>query len=1248
MRKFTAVSPAIVGAPGKKEEKKEKKAVVGPGLERTFAADIAESVFKRKRERKKINILKEELRLLKQLADNTANDDPSKADVLKRLGDGYKSYFDELNFLARELDEKIYQAQKQKKKKTVAKYKAQQKKLETMAREVRELAVKAYLGIHDYFPDYPDYDEIIFAIGYELDQIGNELFDDEKKAAAYKAQARKFYNELIRNHPRSRFIPHAWMAYGEYHFHEAKDADRAFRSYKKVSDWGPDENPNYVIALYYQAWCLFNLQKYQEAISQFIDVIQFADAHTEEREAAAVAKRSKLELVSPFSKIGNPSGAWQFFQRVGGDKAHAMLEKLANIYYDEGQWGSAVVVLHQLEKLEVDNYRNNNGDDLCKYQHLVTNAVINSKPKKDQLIEMQRQLGIYKRFIEEGNHDPKKLEQCAADTISMTWDQATHWHVEAVGNEKYPGTKDRVTMEVSVGLYETILNTFKNLDELEIDGFTDETRPNRYRIAYYIADLYWTMEEWRKCGPAFDQVVEMNPEGELTSEAAYGAVLCYNKVYVQERAAKDKSRDHAVDADPNGIRASCNKECMKCKKRCRGKDKEACQNKCQADTRVVLKPRDLTELEQGILRSYDRYVCFVDKGKDLVPIKYRRARIYYEANHFAEASILFKDIALNHSESDLAVFSANLHLDSLNALGDKMEVPNPACYDDLAESVDAFIDTSKPAGQNLLKDAAFASQIRALKVGVMRKQAESMTTRQRFKESAEIYLNIYRHWSGVYDDAGMCEVLFNSAINMEAARLVMPAIRVRQKMIELYPDCEHSKKAAYYIGQNYHALQVFDLAAINYYDFAKRYPGEPESEDALSSAIMFYIGLGEYEQAWEAVKKFEKLYYTKDLQKTANIFFSAGYIYLNEAQDSRRVDLWDPVRSHYKRYLKRYSSAKAIDEQVQAHVFLGDSYWKQRPRDLDRAEKEYQKALAIFADNAMDKVPENKRKAEMLNAAAKSRYNMAERKFYEFRKIRFPDFMPEREVPPHIDRWWRKKQGKEAVAQFEEMRKYRRILTVWGEMDRKEARQETKKEDASIQFEYWLEHRFKPWMDRKTAALEVANKAFAEVVNMHVPEWEMAAAARAGDMQLQFMNALYDSPLPPSFKGDEELTTIYRQSMDEKAEPFRKVAKQLYAHCLNVSTKVRWFNENSTRCETALNGLDPKKYPVSEEIRIQPDNEMLFFDVPGPILERESEEVKRDKEIASSVEDMSGKSAADIEEAVSPSSEEAGAAAPQE
>jgi tetratricopeptide (TPR) repeat protein len=1220
-----------VGLSTKKAEEKKKKEPLGPSLGREYTQKIIESSFKRKREKKKIDILKREIELLKRLAQQTPNDSPEKAEVIKRIADNYKGFYDQFNYMARDLDEKIFDAKKRKDERTAAKLKAQQKKLDKMAQDHRELAIKAYVEIRNNFPDYPDYDEILFAIAYEIDQLAIEI-DNKSKKASYRERARVFYQELIRNFPRSRFIPHAWMSFGDYYFNDAHDVERAMRAYEKVVEWGEENNPNYVIAMYYQAWCMFNTQEYQKTINQFNKVIDYATKNPENKEAQAVAKRSRIELVDAFSKIGNPSLAWKFFQSVGGDLAHKMLMKLSELYYDEGHWADAIIVLHKLEALEIENYAGNNGDDLCYYQYQVTNAIISSRPKNEQVVEMKRLLALYKKFAEDPKHDKQKVKKCTQDTASIVWDEATKWHLEAVGSESSPGTKDKDTMLLTIELYDALLETFSNLEKLTIEGFDDKTKPTNYRIAYYKAELAWTMEDWEKCGPAFDAVVQMDPKGIYTADAAYAAVLCYNKVYVKDRGQADKSRTHALKADPTGGtgKKKCDAACRKCKKGCKGDDKQACIGKCEQGERIVFQGRELTELEQGILSSYNRYVCYVTKGEDIINIKYRRARIYYEANQFAEAAVLFKDIAMNYSDDDMGVFAANLYLDCLNVLGSMVgDASNPVCYDDLADIVDVFIDTTKTPGRNLMKDEEFATQIKALKVGVLRKKAEALQARGRYKEAAEVYINIYQNYAGVYDERGMCEVLYNTAINMEAARLVMAAIKVREKMIELYPKCEHSKKAAYFIGANYHALQVFQLAAENYESFAEKWSGEEEAPEALGNAVTFYIGLGMYDEAWKAVSLYEKKYRARKPSESATVFFSAGYIYLNEARETGEQKQWDAVRKHYDKYLRTYGKVRALDEQVQANVFIADSYWMSSKPNYANAEKSYRKALALFDANAMDKVAENKRKADMLNAAAKARFYVAERKFQEFKQVKFPEFKPGKEVPKKINQWWDKKIGPEEVAKAKELTKYRRLLARWGEMKRGEVKKEETKEKANIQFEYWLEFDFKPWIEKKTKVLDEAEKMFGAVVDMSVPEWEMAAAARAGDMRVEFMQSLYDAPLPPMFKDDQELIDIYRSSMDEKAEPYRETAVNLFEHCLNVSTKVHWFNENSLRCEEQLNKLDPRKYPISEEIRVTPENELVYWAVPEPILALETEAQKRERELSSSADAISSSSKAE-------------------
>jgi hypothetical protein len=93
--------------------------------------------------------------------------------------------------------------------------------------------------------------------------------------------------------------------------------------------------------------------------------------------------------------------------------------------------------------------------------------------------------------------------------------------------------------------------------------------------------------------------------------------------------------------------------------------------------------------------------------------------------------------------------------------------------------------------------------------------------------------------------------------------------------------------------------------------------------------------------------------------------------------------------------------------------------------------------------------------------------------------------------------------------------------------------------------------------------------------------------------------------------------------MDEKAKPYRDSAIAGYDHCLNISTKVRWFNENSIRCESALNKLDPRKYPISEEIRVKANNDLKRWAVPMAVLELETREKKIEKALTQSADELS-------------------------
>ncbi len=96
-----------------------------------------------------------------------------------------------------------------------------------------------------------------------------------------------------------------------------------------------------------------------------------------------------------------------------------------------------------------------------------------------------------------------------------------------------------------------------------------------------------------------------------------------------------------------------------------------------------------------------------DRSGERVQVEYRRARIHYDHNLFVEAIPLFEVIVSAHPEHELALYSANLVLDCLSALGRSR---------DLLYRVDSYLAT--PA---LVKDREFADQLKAIKADLTRR-----------------------------------------------------------------------------------------------------------------------------------------------------------------------------------------------------------------------------------------------------------------------------------------------------------------------------------------------------------------------------------------------------------------------------------------------------------------------------------------------------------------------------------------------
>ncbi len=509
-------------------------------------------------------------------------------------------------------------------------------------------------------------------------------------------------------------------------------------------------------------------------------------------------------------------------------------------------------------------------------------------------------------------------------------------------------------------------------------------------------------------------------------------------------------------------------------------------------------------------------------------------------------------------------------------MGSQIEPNNVACIQEIGESIDPLWGFYCNSEENVDMHAELCEVLERLRCGVMRKEAEALQQNEQWRGAARMYVRIYRRFArqpeacaGGSEEAnvGMDEVLWNAAINFEAARLLGRAIRVRKVLIDRFPESDLSKRALFLIGANYHALAIYGQAADYYEQFARRFPGEDGSDctdedreaktcaiahEALQNAVFFRLGLGEEEKAIEDARLFERNYRRRLPRETSQVIFSLGSIF-------KRQQNWSKVIDHYRGFLRSYRRQALPHQLVKANVEIGNAHWE--TDDRRRARGFYETALRAFRGGAVESiqglsdVSDNEKARwviEAKDAASEALFHLAEYKFEEFKRIRFPQL---------------------------------RGATTMERVNN------------------WAQEDFMPWVNTKREALLAAQAEYEKIAELEIPRWEIAAAARIGVMWRSFVDEFRDAPIPDEIQEDRELFDIYVGALDEQSEPFQQQAIDKFEFCLITATRVRWFNEFSQTCELELNGLNPAEYPLAAELRGEARYVNSHAGDPRPVLE---------------------------------------------
>jgi tetratricopeptide (TPR) repeat protein len=1082
-------------------------------------------------------LLVTEIQGLESLFASTPKNAPDRPQLARRLAEDYVELESAAFRDKTEAGIKIDEAKK-KNPGAVAKLQQTQTQANQIGIAARKKAIDYYTLIKNTYPTYSAMDEVLYYLAYEYEQ-GQDL-----------TNARKVYYELIQKAPQSKYIPNAYLAFGELFFNEAQGDpskwDLAAGAYQEVAKYPPPNNKVFGYAHYKLAYVYWNKGEFPRALDEFKKTIDYGNNFAAIPNAAQLAKAARRDLIPVYALAGRPEAAYNFFHNLSGDKAgetantYKMMDDLGQNYLDTGHYPEAIALYHDLMSRD-------RGENFCRYQASVTQATLAMKSgNKDSIkIELDRQVEVYNAFNKQ-NHAEDVKQKCANVTAELVAETGMAWHLEAVGSGGVRGTGDQKTMTLSAYLYKKVIDNFtaQQFSKFEFPRILKDDWPTIYKIKYAMADLLYFQQRWAECGPAFDAVVSEAPNSPEAPEAAYAAVLCYQNIY---EATHKGGEDRKGSGNMPG----------------QGK-KES-----KAEDAAKFAPKELTSNQKGMLQSFNRYVCYI-KPKEgdkqaldqYVEVKYARARTYFEAQHWEEAALGFRDVAVTYPDKDVGIYAAQLYLESLNVLGTHSTTPKPGCFDKMAEDVPLFIKLYCE-GANLQKNGDQCTALAKIQCDIRRLKAQKTVelaalgganALHLYEDAGNQYIALWREYGEEpirQHLAPMCErmdeVVYNGAKAFQAARLVAKAIQARRILIDPNNQMDKSelaKKAVYEIGGNYQAIAVYDEAATWYEKYAKENPKGENADKALSDAALLRLGLGQEEEAIKDGDAYNRQFGNAHGATTAAIAFGIGAHYADQEN-------WDKARSRLSTAIGLIEKNATFDVVVQAHSLLG-RVWTNLKRKGE-AQSEYSKVRSLWSDPkgaegkimgipGEDDAAKIRRLGKALTAVGEANFFFAEQKREEAEKIKFPEY--------------KGPGSKEAVLKH-------------------------------------INSKVVDWMKKKRPAIEKAQEEYLKIVQLQPtppPRWVIAAGSQVGGLWGNFVREFRAAPIPTDIKKDTELRNTYYNALDSASEPDKQRAKAAFETCLKYSVTYQFFDEYSRKCELWLSKNYKAEYHAIDEFRASPTN----------------------------------------------------------
>jgi TolA-binding protein len=725
---------------------------------------------------------------------------------------------------------------------------AEKKELERESLRHKDQAVALYKAIVAKYPKYPRLDEVLYFLGENLSKRNRNDPD-----------ALKAYRALIQGFPSSRFVPDAWMAFGEYYFEKANERERianlrrALEAYQKAASY--QESSVYGYALYKQAWVYYNLTEWNEALELFKAVIFFGELPTSTVPAdrkLALVKEARKDYVRTYSHVGSAEGAPEEFKRVGREGWFDMLKSLGTILYEEGKDRDAILVHHRLIQEK----------PLSPEAPFFQSRIVTCAGRLGKKEGAVQQAHVFVKMLREIEASPGAKEGGKVLADARREAEQTLRILAVTYHNEWKKTRDEPVAGYAAAVYHDYLELFPN-------------EPASYEMRFFHGELLYALANFQGAGEEYERVAARDIEalsakppgkaGKFFKDALENSVFAWDLV-AKKLDQEDKQR---APTDPR--------------------------------KRIPLAP-----VRQRLADACNRYLKWQPQGDKWVEIAYKVANIYYRHNAFAEATDLFTHIALDHPTHELAGYATNLVLDAYNLLGDWRNV-NGWAKRFWANA--KLMETHKA----LKDDLAKVIEQSAFKVIEEKERANDQ------EGAAEEYLAFFRDWP---QSRLAATALYNASVDYVKARRLDRAVEVRAELLQRFPQDPLAPKVLYDNAEAYEAMAEFGKAAEVYEHYfaewrknrkAKDQGGyeEKKAVDAVVNVAVFRAGLREWSKA-----EIASLAYLETWPNGADaprIFLSLADVYQKQGQPAKELR---QLEEYQRRYAKDADEWLAIQHRI--------------------------------------------------------------------------------------------------------------------------------------------------------------------------------------------------------------------------------------------------------------------------------------------------------------------------------------------